>query len=661
MLFRASADRGFSAPDNATPVLLDSLMKRRILTFAIILGWAAVAWGAAEPVTLTTLRAIHSIGNVEAGQSLPVAFEATVTYFRGYENFMFVQDEDSAVFVLVRRSPNLVPGDRVLVRGTTAASFHPVVIAGSVTLLHHGAMPKPITTGFDELIRGQHDSRLVVVHAHVRAADLLVSPLAPVQSSRLQLIAEGNHIEAYLDCNDAGAFEGLLDAEVEVTGIAAGKFDDKMQQTGVVLYISSLANVKILKRASVSPWSLPVTPMDRIIAVPHTNGLTPRVRVHGTITYYQPDSAVVLQDGPKSLWIATHTREPLKIGDQADATGFPEARDRLLTLTDGGIQDSHVFQPVTPQPATWHQLAFWSANEPGGHQDDLVSIEGVIVADVREAIQDEYVLAADGRLFTAIYHHPLTAGALSPMIEIPLGSKVRVTGICAIVESYTINPGKEVPFNILMRSPQDVVVIESAPWWTAAHALWVVALLVLVILGMTGWLAVVRRQARMRVLTVTDPLTGLYNRRGFFLLAEHQWQLALRKKTAFLLFYIDIDEFKEINDTYGHKEGDRALQTVAAVLKECFRKTDLIARIGGDEFVLTTDLSPDSRAMLEQRLVRAIQESASKAGRPYQISLSIGILQCDGALGAHSLEDLLAKADTLMYEQKREHRNRAQR
>jgi diguanylate cyclase (GGDEF)-like protein len=635
-------------------------MKRLIFTIAIILGWAVVAWGAAEPAPLTTLQAIHSLSNVEASQSLPVAFEATVTYFRGYEDFMFVQDEDSAVFVHLRVIPTLVPGDRVLVRGTTDASFHPIVIASSVVLLHHGAMPKPVSTGFDELIRGQHDSRLVVVHAQVRAADLLVSPLAPVQSSRLQLLAEGAHIEAYLDCNEAKALEGLLDAEVEVTGIAAGKFDDKMQQTGVVLFISSLADVKIIKRASASPWFLPVTPMDRIIAVPHTNGLTPRVRVHGTITFYQPDTAVVLQDGPKSLWIATHTREPLKIGDQADATGFPEARDRLLTLIDGEIQDSHIFQPVTPQSAAWHQLAFWSANKPDGHQDDLVSIEGVIVADVREAIQDEYVLAADGRLFTAIYHHPLTPGALSPMIEIPQGTKIRVTGICAIVESYTINPGKEVPFNILMRSPQDMVVIQGAPWWTAAHALWVVIILVLVILGMTGWLAVVRRQARMRVLTVTDPLTGLYNRRGFFLLAEHQWQLALRKKSSFLLFYIDIDRFKEINDTYGHKEGDRALQTVAAALRDCFRKTDLIARIGGDEFVLTTDLPPDSRTMLEQRLVSAVHESTSNTGRPYQISLSVGILQCDASLGAYSLEDLLARADALMYEQKRERRNHAQ-
>jgi diguanylate cyclase (GGDEF)-like protein len=633
-------------------------MMRLISTIAIVLGWASAGWAAA-PAPLTTLQAIKTLTNAEAGKGLPVAFEATVTYFRGYESYMFVQDEGYPIYLRIPAIPPLAPGDRVLVKGNTAASFHPIVVVSSVALLHHGALPKPVPAEFNELIRGQYDSRLVTLHAQIRSADLVVSYLAPVQYIRLELLTEGGHIEARMDSPDTGELEKLLDAEVEVTGVAAGLFDDKMQQTGIVLFISALADLKILKRADASPWSQPVAPMDRILVDYHLRDLTPRVRVHGIITYYQPNLAVVLQDGRKSLWIATHTREPLQIGDQADATGFPTAQGRLMSLSDGEIQDSRIFTPVTPQSATWHQLAFWSTNTPDGHQYDLVSIEGEVVTDVREASQDEYVLASDGRLFTAIYHHPLGLDALSPMTEIPLGSKVRVTGICAIVESYTINPGEEVPFNILMRSPQDILVIKNAPWWTASHAMWVVALLLLVILVMSVWMAVVRRQSRLRVMTVTDPLTGLYNRRGFFLLAEHQWQLALRKKSSFLLLYIDIDRFKEINDTFGHKEGDKALQDFAAALKECFRTTDILARIGGDEFALTTDVPPDSPKMLEERLANALRQITKSAGRPYQISLSIGILRCDDSLGALSIEDLLARADALMYEQKREHKNRA--
>jgi diguanylate cyclase (GGDEF)-like protein len=171
---------------------------------------------------------------------------------------------------------------------------------------------------------------------------------------------------------------------------------------------------------------------------------------------------------------------------------------------------------------------------------------------------------------------------------------------------------------------------------------------------MLGWLAVVRRQASLRALAVADPLTGLYNRRGFLLLAEQQWQLALRGKIPFLLFYIDVDKFKEINDTFGHKEGDLALQAVAEVLRECFRKADIIGRLGGDEFAVTAiDATDSSRATLERRIATTVQQSNEKTGHAFQLSLSIGILTCDSSLGAISIEDLLARADALMYQQKR--------
>ncbi len=461
---------------------------RLITTVAIFLGAACAAFAAA-PAPLTTLRAIHALTNAEASQKLPVDFEATAVYSRGYENLLFVQDGDVAIFVRPPTAAKLVPGDRVQVRGTTQASFRPIVIADSVTLLHPGVPPKPVPATFDELIRAQHDSMLVTVHAVVHAADLIVSTMAPVRSASLQMLAEGGHIQVNLDSDDASATKDLLDAEVEVTGVAAGKFDDKMQQTGVVLYVSSLSDLRILHRATASPWSLPVTPMDQVLAGYHMNDLTPRVRVRGTITYYQPGAAVVLQDGAKSLWIATHTREPLQIGDRAEATGFPDARDRMLTLTDGEIQDSHVLAPIAPQLANWQQLAFWSNNKPDGHLYDLVSIEGQVVTGVREASQDEYVLVSDGRLFTAVYRHPRATFMLPPMKEIPPGSRIRVTGICMILDANTINPGEEAPFNILLRSFDDISVVAQPSLVNIRNLIILVGVLLLVVfvIGARGW------------------------------------------------------------------------------------------------------------------------------------------------------------------------------
>ena len=85
---------------------------------------------------------------------------------------------------------------------------------------------------------------------------------------------------------------------------------------------------------------------------------------------------------------------------------------------------------------------------------------------------------------------------------------------------------------------------------------------------------------------LTDDLTGIYNRRGFFFLANQQIEMAIRNKRMLLLLYLDIDNFKNINDELGHENGDRALIESANILKNTFRKSDIIARIGGDEFVV---------------------------------------------------------------------------
>ena len=470
-------------------------MKLFTRAFLIIVGCAAATL-AATPNALTTLQAIHALTNSEVNQAQPVAFEATVSYSRGYENLLFVQDGEDAIFVRPPDSTQFAPGDRILVRGKMQASFRPLVIARSVTLLHHGTPVSSTPATFDELIRGRLDCKLVTVHAVIRASDLVVSPVGPMRSARFQLLTEGGHFEANVDTDDTHALKGLLDAEVEITGAAAGKFDDKMQQTGVVLYVSSMADLTILKLANSGPWLLPITPMDRVLAGYHVNDLTPRVHVQGTITYYQPGSAVVIQDGSKSLWIETHSREPLQIGDQADATGFPDAHDRLLTLTDGEIQDLVIFHPINPQPATWHQLGYWSSNTPDGHMYDLVSIEGKVETEVREASQDEYVLKSDGRLFTAIYRHPLSSKLLPAMTRIPLGSRIRVTGICVIVQSNAVNPGEEVPFNILLRSFDDISVVANPPMWSVRNLSIVVGLLLLVVVagGARSW--VIERRVR---------------------------------------------------------------------------------------------------------------------------------------------------------------------
>jgi diguanylate cyclase (GGDEF)-like protein len=458
-------------------------MKRLILTITVLFAYASAGW-AAPPGTLTTLHAVHELTNAEAEHHLPVSFEATVTYYRGYERTLFVQDGDAAIYIGYPNELKLVPGDRVQVLGTTQKSFNPIVIASSITLVRHGAVPKPEPASFEQMIRAETDCKLVTVRAMIRTVDLSLSLVAPVHFLRMQLLMEGGYINATVDSYDVHALEGLLDDEVVLTGIASEEFDSKMHQTGILIHIQSLSDVNVIKRAGSSPWSLPVTPMDRVITAFHRSDFSSRVRIHGTITYYLPGSAVVLQDGAKSIWIATQTHNPLRVGDAADATGFPDNHDGFLNLEHGEVRDTLIPAPVTPLAASWETMSPKGFDSPG-HHDDLVSIEGRVETEVREVSQDELVLAADGKLFSAIYRHP--DNPIPSTRVIPLGSQVRVTGICVLEHSNAFTA--HVPFNILLRSYDDIVIVARPSLINTRNLLIAVGLLLLVVFVVIarGW------------------------------------------------------------------------------------------------------------------------------------------------------------------------------
>jgi diguanylate cyclase (GGDEF)-like protein len=466
-------------------------MKRLIPAVAIFLAWAT-AW-AAPPTPLTTLRAIVSLSNAEADRGLPVAFEATVTFYNKAVNTLFVQDDGVGIYVFPKTDAMLLLGDRVLVRGKTIGSFHPIVSSESIAVLRHGDLPKPVPATYGELIRAQRDCLLVTVRGIVRTVDTDETAAGRNgNATYMQVLVEGGYISVYeAEHYTEAKREEMLDAEVEITGVAGGVFDGKTQMHGITVSIPSTANIKILKRAGASPWSLPLTPMDMVIASSFVDDRTQRVRVHGTITYYQPGSSVVLQDGMKSIWISTLTRDPMQVGDVVDATGFPESHNGFLALVRGEILDSHAQAPLTPLATTRKELA------ENHHIIDLVSVEGQVVSAARGATQDEYHMTADGQIFTAVYRHPSANSAvLPPMKEIPIGAFVRATGICITEDS---NPfSGEVSFDILMRTPDDIAVVIRPSPINTRNLIIIASILLIVVIAVSGWGWTLRRKVRIQ-------------------------------------------------------------------------------------------------------------------------------------------------------------------
>jgi diguanylate cyclase (GGDEF)-like protein/PAS domain S-box-containing protein len=161
-----------------------------------------------------------------------------------------------------------------------------------------------------------------------------------------------------------------------------------------------------------------------------------------------------------------------------------------------------------------------------------------------------------------------------------------------------------------------------------------------------------RMEDEILALSITDQLTGLYNRRGFLSLAEQQLKLSERNKVGLLLFFADLDLLKWINDTLGHEEGDKALIEAAGVLRETFRTSDIIARLGGDEYaVLAVNLTEANSRTVTARLQQLIDLQNNQENRRYKLSISIGWAYYDPETPC-SIDELIARADKLMYEQK---------
>ena len=162
-----------------------------------------------------------------------------------------------------------------------------------------------------------------------------------------------------------------------------------------------------------------------------------------------------------------------------------------------------------------------------------------------------------------------------------------------------------------------------------------------------------RVKEELRALALTDDLTKLNNRRGFFLLAEQFLKVASRTKSGIYLMYTDLNDFKKINDSFGHAEGDRALRDYARLLKENYRDSDIVARLGGDEFVLlSVGTSKDGITSIRNRFENVLSSFNERNKHPWKLSATIGIAYYDPESPC-SLDELLKQADDSLYGKKK--------
>lgn len=195
---------------------------------------------------------------------------------------------------------------------------------------------------------------------------------------------------------------------------------------------------------------------------------------------------------------------------------------------------------------------------------------------------------------------------------------------------------------------------------TALQSLTLLFMALLLLFSPTAYILLMREKTNIRLHTMamTDALTGLVNRHNFILNAEQIFIGSKTKKSPLAVLFIDIDDFKKINDTYGHAFGDRVLVRLARLLKDNLRTVDILCRYGGEEFVILLPRTDTATAeSVSSRIIGQVNELRFADHPDFRFSLSIGLVALP-PYGDQTLSDCIEQADYAMYEAKRTGKNR---
>jgi diguanylate cyclase (GGDEF)-like protein len=652
----------------------------------------------AAATVLTSARAIHDLPRDQAAKAIPVHLIATVTYYEPERYDLFVADASGAVYVRTRHLYPLHRGDLVEIHGVTRASFRSMVASDpQIHVLHRGGS-FPVKPGtYRKLLSADLDCQYVSIRGIVRSANLEVHDRRTV--AQLEMLVPGGTVQAYIQNYHDVNLSQLIDAEVELSGVAGGIFNARFQLMQTLIYVPGPQELKILRQPKVKPSDLPLTQIDDVVRTRFVVDRSKRVRVEGTVTYSDPGHSLVIQRGNRSLLVLSRQMEPVMLGSVVDVTGFADNREYSPTLEEANILPTGRFESVIPQPLSYREAI------SGFHSNDLITLQGRILSELHTEGGNSMVVMVDSHPVNVV----VPSDGQAPLPDLPPGTLVKLSGICRITLSGLW--GRPLLFRLEMRRSEDLEIVALPSWWTVAHLLMILGALFVLSLSIMIWAVVLRRRVasqtahidrtmrlerqRSRLLeeinskmplqlllvdisssitalvadvrcscllvgdaeaaqinaagelsepsyeialtdsggaqvgvfrvhhaeartfseeeqetliigaelanlavnqrklykeltyqSMHDQLTGLPNRRCSDLRMEEAVREAALHGRSLGVAYIDIDRFKEVNDQYGHKVGDLYLQQIAARLEAKVRASDMLARIGGDEFLL---------------------------------------------------------------------------
>ena len=447
---------------------------------------------------LTTLSEVRRLSPEEARRGYPIRLQAVVTSPGATESANgFIQDETAGIYMVQTGGP-LVAGQRVDVTAQSAAGdFAPIVDNARIEVLGPGAMPEPVRVPITELMTGRLDSQWVeasgIVRSVTREDDNVAIALASGPYRFTAVLVD--HGEGPLPLH-------LIDARVRVRGACGSSFNQKRQLLGVRLVVPGLEHLDVVQAAPAEPLSLPVRPIATLMQFnPADTSDGHRVRVQGTVLLRQPDGEIFLKDASGGL-VAHAGPDPRVVpGDRVDLVGFAAAGEYLPELEDATVERRE------PGPAPAAEYITTDEALSGNYHAQLVRIEAYLIHQSRTATDSVLTLRAGRRIFNALLEDGISPAALA---AIRPGSLVQVTGVCLVQPNAMAGSESFVTmrdFQVRMRAPNDLVILQTAPWWSTRHTLWALAGMSLAVLAILFWVQVLQRRVRSQTAVIRRQLT----------------------------------------------------------------------------------------------------------------------------------------------------------
>ena len=445
---------------------------------------------AAEPRTaLTQVAQIRSLSPEEAQRKYPLHLRGVITYSAPEYGVTFFQDATAGIFVwLDAAEPPAQAGDRVEIEGNTApGDFAPAIEHARIRVTGRAALPRPARIEPDDLLTGHQDSQWIELTGIVRSVsieDRLPPDLraGPPQLVLLIAAADEKFKARVRNFPPDARYRDLVDAVVAVRGVCGTLFNEKRQLAGAQLFVPGFEQIQIMKAAPADPYRMPVTQTSSLLRFTPARASGHRLRIRGVVTWSKPGTMLFMQDGTGGVALESKQGESVIPGDLIDAVGFPAIGKYAPILQNGNFRKTGHGPP--PKPL---ELAA-SGEPPEQHDAELVRIRGRLLDQSDR--EDFRVLTMEGDGLTFVARLP--GGAVPHWVrDLRNGSRLRLTGVWSVESAEERQPAA---YRLLLRSAQDLEVIERATWWTAQRLLAALTLLAAMIGFGSLWVALLRRR-----------------------------------------------------------------------------------------------------------------------------------------------------------------------